>query len=198
MRYLTRLGAAAVALGALTALMTGTALAGGWAEVVITDGSEGPPIAGEEREIQFTLLQHGVTAVDFGEVQLTAVNSETGESITVPATNHRRRVLVGSRYLPGRGRLADRRQTYRAGDVRADDDCGRPDRWPRLAARRDLGGRLHPRGGCGPWQHGADRAPAAGANDGDHDGARGLTQAFRVRAPAVRSHRRGFSYPWGA
>ena len=65
MRYLTRLGVAAVALGALTALMTGTALAGGWAEVVITDGSEGPPIAGEEREIQFTLLQHGVTAVDF-------------------------------------------------------------------------------------------------------------------------------------
>ena len=88
MRYLTRLGAAAVALGALAALMTGTALAGGWAEVVITDGSEAPPIAGEEREIQFSLLQHGVTAVDFGEAQLTAVNSETGESITVPATNH--------------------------------------------------------------------------------------------------------------
>ncbi len=88
MRYLTRLGVAAVALGALTALMTGTALAGGWAEVVITDGSEGPPIAGEEREIQFSLLQHGVTAVDFGNVQLTAVNADTGESITVPATSH--------------------------------------------------------------------------------------------------------------
>ena len=88
MRYLTRLGAAAVALGALAALMTGTALAGGWAEVVITDGSEAPPIAGEEREIQFSLLQHGVTAVDFGEAQLTAVNSETGDSITMPATNH--------------------------------------------------------------------------------------------------------------
>jgi len=88
MRYLTRLGAAAVALGALTALITGTALAGGWAEVVIADGSEGPPIAGEEREFQFSLLQHGVTAVDFGEAQLTAVNSETGERITVPATNH--------------------------------------------------------------------------------------------------------------
>ena len=88
MRYLTRLGMAAVAVGAMTALMAGTALAGGWAEVVIADGSEGPPIAGEEREIQFSLLQHGVTAVDFGEAQLTAVSSETGESITVPATNH--------------------------------------------------------------------------------------------------------------
>lgn len=88
MRYLTRLGMAAVALGALTALMAGTALAGGWAEVVIADGSEGPPIAGEEREIRFSLLQHGVTAVDFGQAQFTAVNLDTGETITVAAINH--------------------------------------------------------------------------------------------------------------
>ena len=97
-----------MALGALTALMTGTALAGGWAEVAITDGSEGPPIAGEEREIQFSLLQHGVTAVDFGEAQLTAVNAETGETHHGAGHEPWRRVLVGGRDLPGRGGLADR------------------------------------------------------------------------------------------
>jgi hypothetical protein len=88
MRQLRRLSTAAAAIAALTALMTGVALAGGWAEVVMVDDSQGPPIAGEETEIRFSLLQHGVSAVDFGEVQLTATNSETGEVISVPATNH--------------------------------------------------------------------------------------------------------------
>ena len=88
MRLLRRLATVGTAVAVLTALMTTVALAGGWAEVVMEDGSAGPPIAGEEREIRFTLLQHGVTAVDFGEVQLKATNAETGEVISVPATNH--------------------------------------------------------------------------------------------------------------
>jgi hypothetical protein len=90
MRYSRWLGIAAAlaAQAALVTLMTGTALAGGWAEVTMVDGSEDPPIAGEVREIRFSLLQHGGAAVDFGEAQLTAVNSDTGESITVAATNH--------------------------------------------------------------------------------------------------------------
>jgi hypothetical protein len=88
MRFLRRLTTVAAAVAALTALMTTVALAGGWAEVVMEDGPEGPPIAGEEREIRFTLLQHGVSAVDFGEVQLTATSGETGGAISVPATNH--------------------------------------------------------------------------------------------------------------
>ena len=88
MRHLRRLGIALGALGALMAVMTATTLAGGWAEVGMVDGSEEPPVAGEEREIRFSLLQHGVTAVDFGEVQLTAVHPESGQVITVPATNH--------------------------------------------------------------------------------------------------------------
>jgi hypothetical protein len=88
MRLLRRITTVAAAVAALTALMTTVALAGGWAEVVMEDGSEGPPIAGEEREIRFTLLQHGVSAVDFGEVELTATNADTGEVISVPATNH--------------------------------------------------------------------------------------------------------------
>ena len=87
MRHLTRVGAGLATLAALLALITGTALAGGWAEVVMTDASQDPPVAGETGEIQFTLLQHGVTAVDFGDVALTAVNTETGEELTVPATS---------------------------------------------------------------------------------------------------------------
>ena len=90
MRHTRRLGIAAAlaAQAALVTLMTGTALAGGWAEVTMVDGSGDPPIAGEEREIRFSLLQHGVTAVDFGRVQLTAVNPDSGETITVAASNH--------------------------------------------------------------------------------------------------------------
>ena len=90
MRHTRRLGIATAlaAHAALMMLMTGTALAGGWAEVTMVEGAGDPPIAGEEREIRFSLLQHGVTAVDFGEAQLTAVNPDTGETITVAATNH--------------------------------------------------------------------------------------------------------------
>ena len=87
MRHLTRVGAGLATLAALLALITGTALAGGWAEVVMTDASEDPPVAGESGEIEFTLLQHGVTPVDFGDVNLTAVNTETGEELTVAATS---------------------------------------------------------------------------------------------------------------
>ena len=90
MRHSRWLGIAAAlaAQAALVTLMTGTALAGGWAEVTMVDGAEDPPIAGEEREIRFALLQHGVTAVDFGQARLTAVNLDTGATITAAATNH--------------------------------------------------------------------------------------------------------------
>ena len=87
MRHLTRVGAGLATLAALLALITGTALAGGWAEVVMTGASEDPPVAGETDDIQFTLLQHGVTAVDFGDVELTAINPDTGQELTVPATS---------------------------------------------------------------------------------------------------------------
>lgn len=87
MRHLRRVGAGLATLAALLALMTGTALAGGWAEVVMTDASEDPPVAGETGEIQFTLLQHGVTPVDFGDVELTAIHPDTGEELSVAATS---------------------------------------------------------------------------------------------------------------
>lgn len=88
MRHLTRVGAGLATLAALLALITGTALAGGWAEVVMTNSSEDPPVAGESGEIEFSLLQHGVTPVDFGTAQLTGIHPETGQEISVPATNH--------------------------------------------------------------------------------------------------------------
>ena len=87
MRHLTRAGAAVAGLAALLTLVTGTALAGGWAEVTILGDSGDPPIAGEEREIRFSLLQHGVTAVDHGQVDLTATHPDTGEQIVVGATS---------------------------------------------------------------------------------------------------------------
>jgi hypothetical protein len=86
MRHLIRAGAAVAALAALLTLVTTTALAGGWAEVTMLGDSGDPPVAGEEREIRFSLLQHGVTAVDDGQVNLTAVHPDSGEQIVVSAT----------------------------------------------------------------------------------------------------------------
>ena len=86
MRRLTRIGAAIGGMAALLTLVSGTALGGGWAEATILTGSEDPPVAGEEREIRFSLLQHGVTAVDEGNVSLTATHQESGERIVVDAT----------------------------------------------------------------------------------------------------------------
>lgn len=87
MRHLTRAGAAVAGLVALLTVVTGTALAGGWAEATILTDSGDPPVAGEEREIRFSLLQHGVTAVDHGRVNLTATHPDTGEQIVVGATS---------------------------------------------------------------------------------------------------------------
>ena len=76
MRQRTRL-ALAIATATLLSLAAGAVAAGAvaagsYADVVFADGMGAPPTAGEEREIGFTLLQHGVTPVDFGEVTLTA------------------------------------------------------------------------------------------------------------------------------
>jgi hypothetical protein len=87
MRHLVRVGGGVATIGMLLTLMAGTALAGGYAEVTFVDGTGEPSTAGEEREIRFSVLQHGVTAVDWGGVNLVAVNPDSGESVTVPATN---------------------------------------------------------------------------------------------------------------
>lgn len=71
MRHRTRL-VVAIATATLLSLAAGAVAAGSYADVGFTDGMDAPPTAGEERDIGFTLLQHGVTPVDFGEVTLTA------------------------------------------------------------------------------------------------------------------------------
>lgn len=82
-RMARSIAALAVAL-ALVPLLAGTALAGGWAQVLPIDGGGDPPTAGEALEYRFRLLQHGVTPVDFGTVQLTATLG--GETVVAEAT----------------------------------------------------------------------------------------------------------------
>lgn len=87
MRIIRRLALFAATLVALSTAAAGIALAGNFAAVTFVDGSADPPVAGEAREIRFSLLQHGVTPVNDGNVQLTATLPGTDESITVPATS---------------------------------------------------------------------------------------------------------------
>ena len=86
MRHIARVGGAGLAAAtALLVLLTGTALAGNYGEVTIIDGADGPPTAGEEREIRFSLLQHGVAPIDDGRVDVTLTHPGTGEQVTVQA-----------------------------------------------------------------------------------------------------------------
>jgi hypothetical protein len=73
--------------GVILAMTAASAAAGNYAETSIVDGAGTPPTAGEERELRLLLLQHGVTPVDHGAVQLTATLPGSGERITVPATS---------------------------------------------------------------------------------------------------------------
>ena len=87
MRIIRRLALGAGTLVAVSTVTAGLALAGNFAEVAFVDGSADPPVAGEARDIQFSLLQHGVTPVTFGDVALIATLPGTDESIAVPATS---------------------------------------------------------------------------------------------------------------
>ena len=87
MRVMTRIALAITSAIALLALVAGTALAGGWAEVTVAPVSGDPPVAGEERELRLIVLQHGITPVNWGDVNLTGRNAATGETVTVAATN---------------------------------------------------------------------------------------------------------------
>lgn len=87
MRSIRRLALGAATLTALLGLVAGTALAGNFAEVTMLDSADDPPRAGESRDIEFRLLQHGVTPVTFGDVQLTATLPGSDDEIVVPATS---------------------------------------------------------------------------------------------------------------
>lgn len=103
MRTITR---AAVALFTATALLTlvaGTTIAGGWAEATLSPAEGDPPTAGGERELRVTLLQHGVTPVDFGSTDITATNETTGESTTASARSAGDGVWVATLTFPSAG-----------------------------------------------------------------------------------------------
>jgi YtkA-like len=87
MRRLIRTTLAVALLAALTAMTAGEAAAGNNAETSIVDGADTPPAAGEERELRLLLLQHGITPVDRGTVELTAWLPGTDERISVLATS---------------------------------------------------------------------------------------------------------------
>ena len=72
MRRLIRTTLSLAVLAALAAVMAGAVAAGNYAETSIVDGANTPPTAGEERELRLLLLQHGITPVDHGRVELTA------------------------------------------------------------------------------------------------------------------------------
>ena len=87
MRRTLRTALSLAVMAILAALTAGAVAAGNYAETSIVDGADTPPTAGEERELRVLLLQHGVTPVDHGSVELTAWLPGTDESITVPATS---------------------------------------------------------------------------------------------------------------
>jgi hypothetical protein len=103
MRHLNRIGAAIAALAALLLLLTGTALAGNFGEVTILEDGSGPPTAGDEREIRFALLQHGVTPIEDGRVDVTLTNPETGEELIVQAVHEGNGIWAASVTFPAAG-----------------------------------------------------------------------------------------------
>jgi YtkA-like len=87
MRRLIRTTLALTLLAALAAVSAATAMAGNYAETLVIGGGETPPTAGEERELRVLLLQHGITPVDHGSVELTAWLPGTDETVSVMATS---------------------------------------------------------------------------------------------------------------
>ncbi len=70
----------ALSLALLVAL---PAAAGGWASASLQKGA---PTDDGGSSVGITLLQHGVTPVDWGEVGITAVNASSGERLTFSGT----------------------------------------------------------------------------------------------------------------
>jgi hypothetical protein len=87
MRTFIRAVATSSAVLTLTAVTALTALAGSYAEVGMIDPDAPPPVAGEEREVRFTLLQHGVTPVEGGIVTVTATLPGSDLAIRTRATS---------------------------------------------------------------------------------------------------------------
>jgi hypothetical protein len=80
-----RAATATVSALALTLILASSALAGGWAQAIMDAPPDDPGGANQPVTIGFTLLQHGVTPVDWGTAQVVLTNDATGQSVTVDA-----------------------------------------------------------------------------------------------------------------
>jgi hypothetical protein len=85
MRRQRRILAPILATAAM-ALLAMPALAGNQAVVEILEGGTGAPVAGEEHDLRAQLLQHGVTPVNDGTVQVIA-RSASGDEVVATATS---------------------------------------------------------------------------------------------------------------
>jgi hypothetical protein len=84
MRY--RAATAVLSVTALTLILATSALAGGWANAIMDAPPDDPGGPNQPITIGFTLLQHGVTPVDWGTAQVVLTNEATGQSVTVDAS----------------------------------------------------------------------------------------------------------------
>ena len=80
-----RLAIAAATSSLLTLLLAATALAGGWANAVMDTPPDDPPGPNQSVTLGFTLMQHGVTPVDWGSAQIVLTNADTGEQVVATA-----------------------------------------------------------------------------------------------------------------
>jgi hypothetical protein len=76
---------AALSATALTLILATSALAGGWANAIMDTPPDDPGGPNQPITIGFTLLQHGVTPVDWGTAKVVLTNQVTGQSVTVDA-----------------------------------------------------------------------------------------------------------------
>ena len=81
-----RLALAASTASILSLLLAATAFAGGWANAVMDTPPDDPAGPNEPVTLGFTLMQHGVTPVDWGIAQVVFTNDATGQEIIAIAT----------------------------------------------------------------------------------------------------------------
>ena len=80
-----RLALAASTASILSLILAATAFAGGWANAVMDTPPDDPAGPNAPITLGFTLMQHGVTPVDWGIAQIVLTNAETGEQIVADA-----------------------------------------------------------------------------------------------------------------
>ena len=81
-----RLALAASSASILSLILAATAFAGGWANAVMDTPPDDPAGPNEPVTLGFTLMQHGVTPVDWGSAQVVLTNDQTGQEIVATAT----------------------------------------------------------------------------------------------------------------